>query len=247
MFMSKANGMKAGVYALAVFLVACAGKTDQPTVTRSEDGASTAPAGKEAARRDQALIRFINADSVASSVDLWFGDAKIITGSSYRGSGSYMEVPAEIRKFKVRAAGADTSEPLAENGENLMSGRRYTLVFWRNENAKPQLQAISDDLKPTEAGKARMRVVHAAAPFKEVDVYETGSQELFGGVDVGEATGFKDVAPFKGMIQVRRAGKKGPSLMNTSVNVESGKSYTIILVPVTKSDNTPIILIDQLT
>jgi hypothetical protein len=247
MYLSRANWIKVCGWMLVVVLAACASKTDQPTVTRSADGASTAPAGKEAAKRDQALIRFINADSVTSSVDLWFGDSKIITGAGYRASGSYMEVPAEIRRFKVRAAGSDTSEPLAENGENVMSGRRYTLVFWRDENAKPRLQAISDDLKPTEAGKARLRVIHAAPGFKEVDIYETGSQELFGGVDVAEATAFKDVAPFKGMVQVRRAGRKSPSLLNASVNIEAGKSYTIILVPLSKSESTPIVLIDQLT
>src|SRR6476620_3891643 len=106
MYLSRANWIKVSGWMLAVVLAACASKTDQPTVTRAADGASTAPAGKEAAKRDQALIRFINADSAASSVDLWFGDSKIIIGSGYRESGSYMEVPAEVRKFKVRAAGS---------------------------------------------------------------------------------------------------------------------------------------------
>lgn len=245
--LNRSHLVKAAGWTLAIALVGCASKTDQPTVTRSADGASTAPAGSETAKRDQALVRFINADSVSSSVDLWFGDAKVVDGSKYRAAGSYIEVPAEIRKFKVRTAGSDLSEPLAENGENVMAGRRYTLVFWRDESSKPRLQAISDDLKPTEAGKARVRVIHAAPGFKEVDVAESGATALFEGVDVAEATSFKDVAPFRGMLQVRRSGKKAPSLVNTSVNLEPGKNYTILLVPLTKSESTPVIVIDQLT
>ncbi len=120
-----------------------------------------------------------------------------------------------------------------------MSGRHYTLVIFpdapaaktdadapRAEGAKAEkklaLDVIADDLQPPSAGKARVRVINAAAGTDDIEVFLRGQKDaLFNDVDFKEAIAYKEVDPVKTTIEWRTA----ESLLNTA-NPKTGDRVT---------------------
>src|SRR5262245_28922186 len=90
-----------------LFTSACNTKTAQQTRTTTSNGeTSTAPSGKSAAARDQALVRFVNADPRTASADLWFGDRSVASNIQYKGVTPYAPLPDDRGTFRFRAAGS---------------------------------------------------------------------------------------------------------------------------------------------
>lgn len=219
---------------LAMVAAGCGGtRTEEPTTTKSGGAASSAPSGEAAARRDKALTRFVHAHPGAPVMDLYFGEVKMNPGVRYKGVTPYQEVPGERAEFRLRATNETQGPPLATNSEALSDGQHYTIVTLPLDNGGPTLRAIRDDLAAPDAGKAKVRVIHAAANVGEVDVFTAGRKlELFDGVDYNEATGYKQVDPLQGTLEVRKedaANQGGVVLRVPNVNLQAGGLYTLIV------------------
>jgi hypothetical protein len=191
------------------------------------DSAAPAPAGKEAAKRDQALIRFINADPSSQAWDLWFGDLRVSEGVRYKSGTSYLEVPAERRDFRLTPAGTKVGDPVTTNTEGLTNGQRYTVVAFRTEKGQPTIKLVKDDIKRPEVGNARVRFINAARGFGDFDVGDNPGKRdgIFANIDFNSSTDFKEVeAPRKLTLFQAKSGTK---LMT---DIEPAKSYTFVVV-----------------
>ena len=110
-------------------------------------------------------------------------------------------MPANADDFAVKVAGKPDGPVLAENSEAIMSGKHYTLVAFpgkadRAAGPKVDLQVVTDDIVTPEAGKARVRVMHAAADVETVNVFAKGGKDaIFDGVDFRETTSYKESIP----------------------------------------------------
>ena len=143
----------------------------------------------------------------------------------------YKPVNASADDFAVKLAGAKDGRVLAENSEAIMSGKHYTLdrVPRKDERVgQMEIQVVTDDIVTPEAGKARVRVVHAAADVETVNVFAKGGEDaIFDGVDFRETTGYKDIDPSITTLDLKTAGRQGgrePGGVG-----RAGKSYTIVV------------------
>jgi hypothetical protein len=221
--------------ALAVILVTagCSREStrQEPVTTQTEQGSSTAPPAEEVRNRDRALVRVVHAIPGGGVVDVFADDSKVFTNINYKTITPYKEMAAERFTFRVRPAGQNVTQPLAENGENLYSGNHYTVIALPgNAGESPSLRVLSDNLTPPSSGKAKIRVIHSSPDAGEVDIYARDKTDaLFSGVNFGSETAYTEVDPMAATLEVRPEGKKMPVLTRLNTNFEAGKHYTVIV------------------
>ncbi len=226
----RASSIALSVVALAA-LSACGNKNEnaavETTVGDSSAGA-TSPSAAAADARGTSMIRFVNAmpgnqavsvstDSVALFPDVKFGDVT-----------SYRELEQNIKTFSLGAPGALTG--MASNTETMRDGGRYTILALPDRDGGASLKIFRDELAP-DAGKARVRVVHAAPGMDDLDVMMTGQTDpLFDDIDYGSEAGFKDVTPASVGFTVRRDDRNVAVANLKTMTLKAGSAYTIVLI-----------------
>jgi Domain of unknown function (DUF4397) len=218
------------VLLLVTVSLACSreAKQSQPVTTTTEEGSSTATPAKQAAESDKALVRVVNAIPNAPNLDIYADDTKAFAEVGYKAVTAYKELPDDRLTFRVRAAGKEAAEALAENTEILNGGRHYTVVAMPDKDGKSAVRVLSDDLKPSN--QARVRVIHASPTAGEIDVVAKNRNEaIFDNVNFMSEAGYKEIEPMTGALEVRPEGKKEVLATIPQQNWEAGKTYTIIL------------------
>jgi hypothetical protein len=213
--------------------LACTKKTEQASSSTGGGTTSTAPSGEQAARHNMALVRFVNA-TAGQNVDLWFGDTKIFSNIAYKAATPYRETPSERHDFILEPAGTQPATNAGvKNSEGLSDHAHYTVVAMLDKDGKQKLDVINDKLAEPANGRAKIRVINAAA--EEVDVLspvdrKEGSADRmrtypqtppavapapaessvdrnldkwFGGVNKDSSTSYKDVDPVGTTLEVR--------------------------------------------
>jgi hypothetical protein len=222
-----------GAFMAAAMLTACSDpSSNAPVTTTTPEGQSAAPASAAAARRDTALVRMVHAIPSGSTVDVTADDMRMFEGVSFRDITSYKEVAGQRYAFALRGAGTPANgEPLARNSEGLDDGEYYTVFALPGDDGQPTLRVVEDDHEVPEAGKARVRVVHAAANAGELDVVVAGQQDaLISGVDFRAVTGYDEIDPQVGELTLRTHGGTTAVANLGNVSLEAGKTYTIVVV-----------------
>lgn len=219
--------------ALVIAAAACGGSNEQaqPVTTSTPGGQSTAPPAQQAAKRDNALVRAVHAIPAAASVDIFAGDTKAFAGLNYKAVTPYMELPGERTTFKVRPAGMDTADPLADNSEGLDDGEHYTVVASPGEDGKAAvLRVVADDLKRPDEGKARVRLIHAASDAGDIDVYVRGQRDaLFDKLTFSGNADYTTIDPATTTIDIRQDGRDEAMVSLPNMTFDAGKSYTLVL------------------
>jgi hypothetical protein len=229
--MNRRMGLTLVLMAL-VLTVACSSESrqTQPVSTKSESGASTAPAASEVAKRDNALVRVINTVPGNVSFDISANDQKIFESVGFKDVTAYKELSDDLHAFRVRPAGQDSSQPLAENSENLGGGRHYTIVVMPGTNDKTTLYVVNDNITAPPADKAQVRVINASPDAGEIDVVQKQeNKELFSGVNIETGTTYMNVDPMMMTLEVRQEGQDKPIVTVPNANFEKGKFYTIVV------------------
>jgi hypothetical protein len=216
---------------IAVFLglTACTKTTKEPSQSTTGGDTSTAPSGALSKVEDKALVRFVNATPLPK--DLYFGDLSAFSNVAARAASPYIQLPADRREFKLYVAGNDAGTPLATNSESPTAGKHYTVVAMNGTDGHTILNPITDDLEQPHTGKAKLRVIHAAAGVKKVDIYPVGSDDaLISGVDFKDVTSYKEVDPAFTQVDVRTSGRKANVVTIRNLNLSAGKLYTLIVM-----------------
>jgi len=220
---------------VCILAAGCGGgaQTDKPVATTTTRGTSTSPSGDATDARGTSQVRLVSALPAAQRIDLASENGVVFSAVPYKTVTPYKALTDNAAKFSIRSAGA-TSETLADNNEAMADGRRYTLVALPEEKGKgAQLKAFRDEVVP-DAGKAKVRVIHAAPNFGEVDVQFAGQKDaLFEDIDFGHEAGYKEIDPQSGTLQLRRDG--GENAKNVKVidagrmQFEAGRAYTLVV------------------
>jgi hypothetical protein len=208
----------------------CAGaKTDEAVVTTTPDSASTSNSGTEAAKRGKSLVRFVNAVPDKLGLDLSTDERTTFYNVEFRSVTPYTEISDNLVKFEIR--GADSDSVLANNTESMGDGYRYTIVAMATADNQIKLRVLRDEIV-TEAGKARVRVIHAAPGLTDADVMLAGMKDpLFDNVAYGTEAGFKDVDATTTTMEIRGNDDPTPPIRLRNLALSPGKAYTIVIAP----------------
>jgi hypothetical protein len=216
---------------LWLLVTACSSepKQTQPVTSKTSSGTSTAPPAKEVGQRDNALVRVINAVPGNTALDIFADDQKVFQSVAFKTVTPYRELSDDRHSFRVRHAGQDSAQPLAENSEGLSGGKHYTIVIMPDNNNKTSLYLINDNIATPPAEKAQVRVIHASPDAGEVDIVDKQGNKLFSSVNFQRETSYMEVDPKKTTLEVRQEGQDRAVLTVPNANFEKGKFYTIVV------------------
>lgn len=229
---------KLGLMISMLFLAAACSsepKQTQPVTSTSDSGTSTAPPAKEVAARNNALVRVINAVPGNMAFDVFADDQKVFESVAFKSVTPYRELSNASHAFRVRHAGQDSEQPVAENSENLAGGRHYTIVVMPDTNDKHAIHVVSDNITSPPADKAQVRVINASPDVGEIDVVDKqGNKTLFSGVNFEGTASYADVDPMKTTLEVKPEGQQQAITTLPNANFEKGKFYTIVVTGLAK-------------
>jgi hypothetical protein len=204
-------------------------KQTQPVISRTDSGTSTAPPAKEVQQRDNALVRVINAVPGNTSFDIFADDQKVFQSVAFKSVTPYRELSDDRHSFRVRHAGQDSAQPLAENSEGLTGGKHYTIVVMPGTNDKTAMYLINDNLTTPPADKAQVRMIHASPDAGKVDIVDKQGNKLFSGVNFEKETNYMDVDPKTMTLEVRQEGQDTALVTVPNAIFEKGRFYTIVV------------------
>ncbi len=192
-----------------------------------------------------AYVRFVSAINAHSNSDLYFGDTKLFSTSAAENPTAYKEVPAERRDFILREAGKPDGVEIEKNSEGLSDGKHYTVVGYEDTDGKPVIRVFNDDESAPAAGKAKIRLIHAAAGVVPISVYATGQKDKIAGESrFSSASTWQNVDPVNGPLQVRAGDGKTALHASIPDRIEAGKLYTIVVEGGPKSGE-PLHVVDM--
>jgi Domain of unknown function (DUF4397) len=181
------------------------------------------------AQADPARVRVAHFSPDAPAVDIYVNDDKVLSDVPYKTVSDYLELAAGSYDLAVRPAGAAaTSDPVIEATAEVEAGQAYTVAAV-GALADIALEVFGDDLSAPGAGKAKVRVIHAAPEVPAVDVAVEGGPTLFEAVEFPSATDYAEVDAGTYPIQVKAAGGDDV-LLEASLEVEAGTIYSVAAV-----------------
>lgn len=206
---------------------------DAPVRSVTPAGSWTAPSARQAADRDRALLRVVSALPGLSRVDLFVESQKIASGVEYKSITPYMEVASGRQAVRLRPAGLDTAEPLAEQTEQLRAGQHYTVLLMPGEESGPAaaIRILGDPMEAPDGDSAKLRVVHASADAGRFDVHMSGREQLLAsGLEFQAASDFTELQPSPGTLELRPAQRSETMLRVPDLRLSSGGMYTIVVI-----------------
>lgn len=219
---------------------ACRGEPQEvPVQTTTASGSWTAPSAAQAAGRDRALVRAVSAIPGQARLDLFVDGEKVFDVLEYKTVTPYLEVPAGRHALRLRPAGLDTADPLADESHQLRAGRHYTAMVMpgREGESAAALRVIEDPMEVPDEGRAALRVVHASADAGRVDVHVEGHPDLLAsGLDFQGASDFTGLQPSPAAVEVRPAQRTETILRLPNLRLSGGGMYTVVIVGRTRFD-----------
>jgi hypothetical protein len=224
--------------------LACKGERtdDQAVQTTTAEGRLASPSGETADKRGVSMVRMINALPTVNAATVTADDKAMFSSVDYKSVTPYTEITDNIARFRLQGGTRDTT--IASNNEFMMDGSRYTMVALPEKDGGVRLRVLHDELA-TDAGKARLRVIHGVAGVDEIDVLLQGSTDpLFDDVNLTSEAGYKDIDPAKTTLLVREDGSNR-QLVKKEMNFQAGHSYTVVVTSNTKGQRVDAIVVDD--
>src|SRR5215207_1207437 len=155
--------------------------------------AAPAMAQDESVEAD-ATVRVIHASPGAPAVDVLLDGQTLLQGLAYGTASSYATITPEEHRLQVVPTGQTADAAVVDETIEAAPGQAYLLAVYGLLNDIGG--AIYDvDLSEIEPGNARVRLINFSPDAGDVDLLETGGDEWFGNVGLGDASDYRDIAP----------------------------------------------------
>lgn len=212
--------------ALTVLSIGCSKSSDAPSVTVTSEGQKVeSPAAKDAARENQGLVRFINADPSGTARELLIDKTPLFRDVAFKSVTGFVEVPRQAVKIRLREPGG--LEDLANTNLEVTPGRHYTLVAVPGKNGATLLYDIGDDLENPETGHVKVRLINATS-VNDLNLYRDGTKtKVQKNVDAGYPSRISE-AP-AGVFDIR-ADRRPQAPMLSNIQLEPDRLYTLVVV-----------------
>ena len=143
----------------------------------------------------------------------------------YGAVSKYVKLAAGSYTLQMQPSSGGLQSPvLVSETVKVTAGQAKTIMAY-NLNADLKIKTISDSLQAPASGKARVKVVHAAAQQTNVTA-KTGTTTLLNTADPGKVSAYKSLSAGIHQITLTR----GSTTVTDSVNLKAGSLDTIFVV-----------------
>jgi hypothetical protein len=163
--------------------------------------------------------------SVAAESDPATGIA--LAGLGYGTVSDYRNLPPGTYTVSMRRAGAAASTPPALTTTVQVAAGSARTVAAVGSFADLGLRVLDDDLTPPPPGRARLRVVAAAATTPALDVALPGGESVVSGLAFPRSSDYVDVPAGSTALSVAPAGAQATPL---PVDLAAGSIYTVLVL-----------------
>ncbi len=176
-----------------------------------------------------ACVRIVHAAQDAPAVDVYVNEAQIADGLEFGTATEYAAVPSGGgRGVRAVAAGGPMEEAILDESLDFDPGQAYEIVV-NGAGDDLGLLITGTDLRPVAAGQARLRVIHASPDAGGVNIGLTGQDEnLYEGIDFGDATEYIIVDAGDYPIEVRPGGDDMTVALQADATIEEGMVYDLV-------------------
>src|SRR5215211_7706819 len=189
--------------------------------------AAPAMAQDESVEAD-ATVRVIHASPGAPEVDVLLDGQTLLQGLAYGTASSYSTMTPEEHRVQIVPTGQTADAAVVDETIDAAPGQAYFLaVFGLLNDIGGDIYDV--DLSEIEPGNSRVRLINFSPDAGAVDLLETGGDEWFGDVDLGEASDYRDIAPGTYSADVR--GDDDRSLLTVSeLPFEETRVYDVVVL-----------------
>jgi hypothetical protein len=189
--------------------------------------ASTVMAQDDTAEAD-ATLRVVHASPGAPEVDVLLDGQTLLQGVAYGTASSYSTMTPEAHRVQIVPTGQTADAAVVDETIDAAPGQAYVVAVFGLLNDIGG--AVYDvDLSEIEPGNARVRLLNFSPDAGAIDLLETGGDEWFGDVDLGEASDYRDIAPATYSADVR--GDEDRVLLTVSeLPFEETRVYDVVVL-----------------
>jgi hypothetical protein len=150
-------------------------------------------AQEEIAEAD-ATLRVVHASPGAPEVDVLLDGQILLQGLAYGTVTNYASITPQEHRLQVVPTGQTADAAVVDETITAVPGQAYLLAVFGLLNDIGG--AVYDvDLSEIEPDTARVRMINFSPDAGELDLLETGGDEWFGNVGLGDASDYRDLAP----------------------------------------------------
>jgi hypothetical protein len=213
------RGASRGIEMVVVVLALVAGllPLKASTVMAQDDTAEAA-----------ATLRVVHASPGAPEVDVLLDGQTLLQGVAYGTASSYSTMTPEEHRVQIVPTGQTADAAVVDETIDAAPGQAYVVAVFGLLNDIGG--AVYDvDLSEIEPGNARVRLLNFSPDAGAIDLLETGGDEWFGDVDLGEASDYRDIAPATYSADVR--GDEDRVLLTVSeLPFEETRVYDVVVL-----------------
>jgi len=175
-----------------------------------------------------ATLRVIHASPGAPQVDVLLDGQTLLQGVASGTASSYSTMTPEEHRVQIVPTGQTADAAVVDETIDAAPGQAYVVAVFGLLNDIGG--AVYDvDLSEIEPGNARVRLLNFSPDAGAIDLLETGGDEWFGDVDLGEASDYRDIAPGTYSADVR--GDDDRSLLTVSeLPFEETRVYDVVVL-----------------
>ena len=141
-----------------------------------------------------ATLRVIHASPGAPEVDVLLDGQTLLQGLAYGAASSYATITPEEHRVQVVPTGQTADAAVVDETIDAAPGQAYLLaVFGLLNDIGGDIYDV--DLSEIEPGNARVRLINFSPDAGDIDLLETGGDEWFGNVALGDASEYRDIPP----------------------------------------------------
>lgn len=183
---------------------------------------------------EQGRVRVVHAISDVTTTDVLMDGNLVKADLAYKTADAYRARTVGEHPIKVREANA--AADLVSIDHDIDADEDYTIIAYGSETA-PKSLVLTDDNAAPAAGKAKVRVVHAADGEPAFDVYVVEDEgdvatanPVASDIVAGEATAYVAIDAATYFVVLTEVGEKTEVLSVGNVDLTNGKIRTILAV-----------------
>lgn len=144
---------------------------------------------QEPVAQADATLRFVQASPGAPNVDVLVDGLPILEGLPFGTVTEYATVTPGEHRLQVVPEGQPPEAALIDEVVDAAPGAAYILALYGRLNEVAGA-VYTVDLSEIEPGNARVRLINLSTDADDIDLLETGGEEWFGGVGIGDAADY---------------------------------------------------------